>query len=37
LLPESSQLTDAGLAHRTLSGAPRPSCLWLNEVISFPT
>jgi hypothetical protein len=35
--PESSQLTDASLAHRTLSGAPRPSCLWLNKAISFPT
>jgi hypothetical protein len=25
LLPESSRLTDAGLAHRTLSGAPLDS------------
>jgi hypothetical protein len=34
--PESSQLARASLAHRTLSGAPRPSCLWLNKAISFP-
>jgi hypothetical protein len=34
--PESSQFARASLAHRTLSGAPRLNCLWLNKAISFP-
>jgi hypothetical protein len=34
--PENIQSARASLAHRTLSGAPRPSCLWLNKAISFP-
>jgi hypothetical protein len=34
--PESSQFARASLHHRTLSGAPKLNCLWLNKAISFP-
>jgi hypothetical protein len=33
--PESGLFTETGLAHRTLSGAPRPSCSWLYTANSF--
>jgi hypothetical protein len=35
-IPESGQFARASLTHRTLSGAPRLSRLWLNKAISFP-
>jgi hypothetical protein len=34
--PESGLFTETGLAHRTLSGAPRPSRSWLYTTNSFP-
>jgi hypothetical protein len=34
--PESGLFTETGLAHRTLSGAPRPSRSWLYTANSFP-
>jgi hypothetical protein len=33
---ESGLFTETGLAHRTLSGAPRPSRSWLYTTNSFP-